>query len=395
MESLFCCYSNKPERKETKSNFQINNDKNKDKSDYYNIENSNFIYFNNYNLYKPQKYYYTNTSYGKIEDFEKTHIGFQNIGNSCYMNSFLQILFHCPGFINKLKKEYGLLFDEPCLVKSLIDLSECPNNINCLKDIQKYMSEAYSEYYLSRQNDSQDFGKDLINQVIKSIKGDGDEDEYSYYESENEYENNNIISDEQKIIKYKNYINKFNKDEIFIETIFELIESEERITSRGSNIIFNTSLYIELFFPKNNKVSYTLDNLLNFKYSNNSEKDEYIEKKKGIKVIRKICRLPKILILNINRAIYGYHLINSKLNIPETLNLSNYIDNSIIEKNECTKYNLFAINEKVGHTKSNGHYFCYINIENSWYLFDDSYVIKTNPYFNSENVVGLFYIKKE
>lgn len=37
-------------------------------------------------------------------DFEYKTVGFPNIGNSCYMNSFLQILLHCPNFLKELKK---------------------------------------------------------------------------------------------------------------------------------------------------------------------------------------------------------------------------------------------------------------------------------------------------
>lgn len=38
-------------------------------------------------------------------DFEfQTQYGFDNIGNTCYMNSFLQILFHTPNFLIELKK---------------------------------------------------------------------------------------------------------------------------------------------------------------------------------------------------------------------------------------------------------------------------------------------------
>ena len=33
--------------------------------------------------------------------------GFDNIGNSCYMNSFLQILLHCPNFLYRYTKTTG------------------------------------------------------------------------------------------------------------------------------------------------------------------------------------------------------------------------------------------------------------------------------------------------
>lgn len=56
------------------------------------------INYNNKNLKNNQK----NLKENKIKEF-----GFKNIGNTCYMNSFLQILLHIPNFISKLKSKYG------------------------------------------------------------------------------------------------------------------------------------------------------------------------------------------------------------------------------------------------------------------------------------------------
>ena len=54
-------------------------------------ENNEAIYYNDNNKYFKKK----NET---IEKFQINTIGFPNIGNSCYINSFLQILFHIPNF---------------------------------------------------------------------------------------------------------------------------------------------------------------------------------------------------------------------------------------------------------------------------------------------------------
>lgn len=363
--------------------------------------NSNSINIKNYEN-PPYKIYYYNISdnnqynYDKIENFEESTIGFYNFGNNCYMNSFLQILFHCPGFLKALKDDCGDLFDQPCLIKSLIELSKNPRNFQCLKEIKKYMSEDCSEYGSSRQNDSQDFGKDLINKIIKNIGGGLDN---SFFEEESECETE-IITPQEKIEKYIFYLKNLKSKEekrILVEDLFQLMESEEKISNRGARLFFNISLYIDLFFPKKQKEIYKLEDLLDFIYQNNYESNEMKENIKGIKVKRKICHLPKILIINIERAIYGndYELNSSILHIPKIINLQNYIDNDLIEKKESTNYELFAINEKAGYYKSYGHYYCYINIKSKWHLFNDDKVYETNPNFNSEKVVGLFYISKD
>lgn len=367
-----------------------------------NIEQNNYKVFNiksednlkNYSSNFNNKYYnhYCYSFNEKIENFEDSTIGFENLGNTCYMNSFLQIIFHCPGFLKALKKDCGHLFDyEPCLIKSLIELSENPRNIICLKEIKKYMSDDFSEYGSNRQNDSQEFGKDLINKIIKNIGG-GYEDSSSEGESECEAKK---ITNKEKIEKYNSYLSNLRHDEkILVEDLFQIIESEEKISNRGARLFFNTSLYIDLFFPKKNKYFFELEDLFDFIYQDNNESNENKGNINGIEVKRKICHLPKILIINIERAYYGYELINSKLHIPKILNIQKYTDKDLIEKIESTNYELFAINEKAGYSKSYGHYYCYIYLKNKWHLFDDSLVGLSSPNFYSEKVVGLFYIQK-
>lgn len=359
-------------------------------------QNNNMQLEDNYPNLKPYYNDKKNNNNDKDEDemdtFELQTKGFLNIGNSCYMNSFLQILFHSPGFLFELKKNYKHLFDESCLIKSIIDLSEYPENKKYLKEIKYYISESYSEYNYYRQSDSQDFGKDLINEIIKGIKGDIDDS--SYYESESDCEFENI-NDYFKKGKYREYLRKYKKDQIFIEKMFEIDEIEIKISKKRTNLLFNSSLQIDLFFPQRQKMIYTLNDLFNFKFKNNSKSNESVNKK-GIQVQRQICKLPKILIINIGRASYDYQLNDSLLNIPETFDINDYVDHSLIKKDESTNYKLFAINEKIGSYKSCGHYYCHIHLKNEdkWYLFDDSHVCQSTPNFNSKNVVGIFYLKE-
>ena len=46
------------------------------------------------------------------------------------------------------------------------------------------------------------------------------------------------------------------------------------------------------------------------------------------------------------------------------------------------------------HFLKGSHYFCYIKIENNWFLFDDNKTPKqTNIPYNYSTVVGLFYLR--
>ena len=83
----------------------------------YNIrkdKNKEVIYYNDNNKYLKKKWNYT--------------IGFPNIGNSCYMNSFLQILFHIPNFLNVLRENDTDYYKQDTLIYNIIYLSKYPYN---------------------------------------------------------------------------------------------------------------------------------------------------------------------------------------------------------------------------------------------------------------------------
>ena len=198
--------------------------------------------------------------------------------------------------------------------------------------------------------------------------------------------------------KYDEFIQKYQNEiqQISLEKMFIVNESENCFyQNENYNIKFNCTLHIELSFQENGECEkldkYSLKDLLYIKYIT---KKKEIEKKKDyyseIDKSYKICKLPKILIITISRAEVGEKLKTKKLIIPKEINLSEYIDKDLINKRNF-KYKLFAINEKKGNSKSNGHYYCFIKIDDNWYLFDDEYVTKKTPNFTSKNAVGLFY----
>ena len=336
-----------------------------------------------------------------MDDFEFKAVGFINIGNSCYMNSFLQILLHCPNFLYELKGIYQRHSFGNCLIKNIIDLSnsQYPYNKQYLYSIKECMKNI-SDYGSFIQNDSQDFGKDLINEIIVNIKKK--EQDYSSSIYNNESDESEIIDKKTKIDKYQKYINKYQGEETFIEKMFTINEclyiyEEQNIT----NIIFNTSFDILLNFPKNkNKMyneEYSLEKLLDLNYNNKN--NNYMKKNKKNKkdkilktTMTKLCKLPKILMISIVRAIFKKDLIKSILYFPEFLDLENYIDKDLLNAHlNKTQYKLFAVNEHEGNDLNSGHYYCHIKIKNDWFLFSDEKVKKSKIKLSSVNVVGLFY----
>ena len=360
--------------------------------------------------------------------------GFPNVGNSCYMNSFLQILLHTPHFVDTLK-ESNIGFSRGTLINLLIEISEYPD-LYSLKKIKNIMAEEDNSYGREVQNDSQEFGICLINKIITIIKGN-----LSFEEERNEEEIDTIINKDYKIQKYINYKNKYCKKDIQLDEMFQFheimfnIDLNDNNIGRYKSIDFNSFLNIELTFPnRGKKNSYDLTELLKTKYPKNpmvkiNKEDinsnvkfsdiiknkffEFIELLKSIfcscnninedefdtnnidLFYTNLVSLPNILIISINRAFLGKNIINKRLIFKETLDLKDYIENDFLDGEKETKYKLYGVNLCYKNFMNYGHYYSYVKINDNWYKFnDDKPIVKETPEFDSKYVVGLYYIKE-
>ena len=402
-------------------------------------------------------------------DFESKKIGFPNLGNTCYMNSFLQILIHTPNFIRELKilKKKNKINNE--LVNCLINLpKELLNNLSKIKEIMGVIDKSYSELC---QKDSQKFGIDLLNYLIKIIKDENeDEDQdsqekYNNFESTSNSENLGVIKKE----RFKNYkeLNFPKRNEISLEKMFQFYESKIKIREINSNEIINIrfeaflNININLTYQENqtNNLLDLLNNIYNndinkIKIINDIQNEIIIQKEKienqsnqqendtqnhitfGQKICncfsniikffrecccpkshddtvetntetsikktiyfnqRKIANLPKILIITINRAILGEPFNMSFIHFEKILDIKQFLDDDILNiESQDTEYKLYAINECKANDSESGHYYSYINTSgDKWFEFNDEYISRVEPSFNSEYVVGLFYVKKD
>lgn len=377
----------------------------------------------------------------KIIRNENKLFGFPNIGHSCYMNSFLQLLLHTPHFLEELKESYKGTTEHP-LIESLLQLSseyETKTKEKLLWIIKKSMAEVDESYGKKIQNDSQEFGINLISQLIYIIKGESSfSDEEVFEEGLKDLEYNQEFKEE----KFKKYLNKYCEKEISLEKMFQFheinfkVDIQEKKNISIKRIDFDPFLNIEVFFPKTNKKNsyYKLTDLLKLKYpktpeienqenqsnliekfinylinlykqykdkffnnylDNNSEDYQIINNNK-LKYVyfSNLFTIPNFLIISINRAILGKPIYKDILKFEEILDLKDYLDNDKL-KDENTIYKLYGINYCYKQSFYNsGHYYCSIKINNEWYTFDDNKpVIKEEPDFNSKYVVGLYYVK--
>jgi len=319
---------------------------------------------------------------GKEKENKENIFGLKNIGLTCYMNSFLQLLFHTPKFLTELKKfEYEATYIE--IVRKLINVAKNPeneSNLYIFKNSLKNISKKYSEFI---QSDSQIFGIDLINSIIAEIKN---EKSYVTTESISETNHSSKINLQEE---YYNFLEKYQNDLISLEKMFLI--NEYRIYAKKNNkeIRFDSSLNISLTIPNKNieflnHTKFTLNELLDYKYKT--------VKNNCLKI--RICNFPDILIITIIRTILGEKNNHCYVEYPETLELQDYTDNKI-SNFDISEYVLFGVNKKAGYYRESGHYFCEIKINKIWYEFNDSIVTPNINFSNiSDQVVGLFYAKK-
>ena len=313
---------------------------------------------------------------------EESIFGLKNIGLTCYMNSFLQLLFHCPKFLTELKKfESEAIYKD--IIRKLINIAKNPeneSNLYIFKNSLKNIAKKYSEFI---QNDSQIFGIDLINGIIAEIKN---EKSYCTTESISETNHSSEINPQEE---YKYFLAKYQNDLISLEKIFLINEYRIYTKNYNNEIRFDSSLNINLTIPNKdielfNHKKFSLKELLDYKYKT--------VKNNCIKI--RICNFPDILIITIIRTILGEKNNLSYIEYPETLELKDYADNDISNSTK-SEYILFGVNKKAGYHRESGHYFCEIKINNIWYEFNDSFVTPNIHFSNiSDQVVGLFYAKK-
>ena len=354
-------------------------------------------------------------------------IGFKNIGNSCYMNSLLQILLRTPCFLKNLRDYQNSPNYQPnTLIDTLIELSEGQNQIALLKKIKMEMSEVDYSYGQKVQKDSQKFGIDLIEQIIVIMKG-----ETSSSDSDENYEYENEETGE---IKYFNFLKNSKSGLTCLEKMFLFNESFMKFgINKMPKIGFENWLSINLTFPNNNGI-YSIEDLLSMKYKklknsflsenfkniedinkyinfnenlnfddkniDEKEKDDYSDifqnysffeyirirfnqfcnmvkegwnklfsnENKDNKIanpsFKQLAFLPNTLIISINRAILGQHFHFNKLKFGKYLNLNDYLDKVIFQNDSSSGlYKLYAVNECFSLKGNLGHNISYVEKE--------------------------------
>ena len=331
--------------------------------------------------------------------------GLANLGNTCFINSCMQVISHTyelnnflqdETYKNKLKNKYDslLIFEWDNLRKLIWDSNCIISPGKFIKTIQKVAEIKHMEMFTGySQNDLPEFLLFLIdcfhNSISREIKMT------ISGKPENE-------TDEIAIKCFEMIKNMYSKEYSEIWNLFYAVHISE-ITNLETNeklkITPEPYFMIDLPIPENNK-SPTLIDCFNLYVEGeildgdnawfNEEKNEKMNIRKKIQ----FWSLPNILVIDFKRFNNKFQKNQVLITFPlDDFDLSNYV---IGYKKDKYKYELYGVCNHSGGVMG-GHYTSYIkNANGKWYHFNDTSVAEVGIIDSiiSSKAYVLFYRKK-
>ena len=314
--------------------------------------------------------------------------GLCNLGNTCYLNSTLQIMSHIPELNNYLNKynpeKYNNIIDKH-LVIEWIELYNLMWSKDCIISPKRFL------FFLRELS--------LKKNALFSGNDQNDAVEYFYFVIDC-FHNSLNNTDNLKLTKtkYKNIneaISLYEKtNSSIIHTLFSSFIINNYINEETHAEEFNkieTNFTIELIIPNINE-NISIEQCIEYTFKTESMPDLWLDDKtntrKKLKKNTKICYLPQILVLHLKRWDYTLRKNNKLITYQSNIDMFPF---TMYNNAESCNYELFGIINHQGSVMG-GHYYAYIKNNNQWLMFNDMNVSKVSNIMSSDNYC-FFYRK--
>ena len=362
-----------------------------------------------------------------IHDLTTTHKkGLPNIGNTCFVNSILQILFN-TGELTAILQKYKTLCSQDeyknafPFITSFMEIRE-HKSVESLRQFLNSPEFQKSGFAPYEQQDAQEFYGFVVNKIHDSIKRKVD------IEIKNKFGDNKLLDSVESIEKLKNKIN-INIDDLALlcynaESTFKKWKNGEY--SELQNLTYGmsyTKLWNNAQFPPKSRIGEPeMFFMISFPIVQSSPmitlkecftnyvKEEFVDSNNGYKFDNVIpeehykqihfWNLPKVLTIQLKIFDYSGGKCIKPIHLDFVLDLNEYVSGY---DNVSNIYELYGICCHIGGSLRFGHYLSFIkDYENGgWNCFNDDSVFAIqqellNNEINSHqlNPYLLFYRKK-
>lgn len=308
--------------------------------------------------------------------------GLVNLGNTCYINSSLQVLSHIPelnAYGAEFLKNHKSIDKNGYLLKEWIDLYDlmwkknaiiAPNRF--LKVIQTVSKDINNAHFIGfAQNDSTEFFYFIIQIFHTTLKGAYDSKSLLGYQ----------LSHYAKDESFCSFLKRRHKDDYsFIDSLFSTyvkIEFIDKATNKPLSVNYENFYILDVALP-HLTIQQCLDHHLSSEEMNSENGNQYYDDKECVykDVIKRssLYNSPPYLIIQLKR--WNMNLKKNQRIIQydtSGIDMKKYHHPDSLDKSNSS-YELFGIINHSGNVFG-GHYFSYIKgFNGKWYEFNDTNV---------------------